>query len=69
MNGHTPLELVQLAVIGATLDLNPVLTPVPKARIGKALLKPTVVGEQKQPLAVGIEAASSVNIRNWDQLR
>ena len=69
LNGDSPLELLELAVFGATLDLNPILTPVPKARIGEALLQPPVVGEQQQSFAVGIEAASSVNIRYWDQLR
>tara|TARA_B100001063_G_scaffold234874_1_gene252856 strand:- start:321 stop:731 length:411 start_codon:yes stop_codon:yes gene_type:complete len=69
LNGDSPLELLELAVFGATLDLNPILTPVSKARIGEALLQPPVVGEQQQSFAVGIEAASSVNIRYWDQLR
>jgi hypothetical protein len=40
-----------------------------EARIGEALLQPTVVREQQQPLAVGIEAPSSVNIGNGDPLR
>ena len=69
MNGDSPLELLELAVVGATLYLNPILTPVSKARIGEALLQPTVIGEQQQPFAVGIEAASSVNIRYWNPLR
>ena len=46
MNGDSPLELLELAVVGATLYLNPILTPVSKARIGEALLQPTVIGEQ-----------------------
>ena len=69
MNGDSQLELLKLAVFGATLDLNPILTPVPKARIGEALLQQPVISEQQQSFAVGIKAASSVNIRYWDQLR
>ena len=46
LNGDSPLELLELAVFGATLDLNPILTPVPKARIGEPLLQPTVISEQ-----------------------
>ena len=46
LNGHSRLELVQLVVVRATLHLNPILTPVPKARIGEPLLQPTVISEQ-----------------------
>jgi hypothetical protein len=69
LNGDSLLELLELSVVGATFYLNPILTPVPKPRIGEALLQPPVIGEQQQTFAVGIEAASSVNIRYWDQLR
>jgi hypothetical protein len=68
LNHHSLLELIQLAVVRTTFYLNPILSPVPKSRIGDALLQPTVIGEQQQAFAVGIEAPCSVNIRNWDPL-
>ena len=69
LNHHSLLELIQLAVVCATFYLNPILSPMPKARIGEALLQPPVIGKQQQSFAVGIEAASGVNIRYGDQLR
>ena len=66
MNHHSPLKLIQLAVIRAALHLDPILSPVAKSRVGEALLQPAVVGEQQQPFAVGIEPPSSVNIWDWD---
>jgi hypothetical protein len=58
--------LIQLAIGSATLHLNPILPPMAEARIGKALLQPTVIGEKQQAFAVGIEAPGSVNIGNGD---
>ena len=66
MNHYSLLKLIQLAGICATFYLNPILSPVPKSRIGEALLQSAVVGEQQQPFTVGIEPPSSVNIWDWD---
>ena len=68
LNHHASLKLIQLAIGSATLHLNPILPPMAEARIGEALLQPTVIGEQQQAFAVGIEAPSSVNIGNGDPL-
>ena len=40
-----------------------------KAGVGEALLQAAIAGQQQQSLAIGIEPAGGINLRNRDELR
>ena len=60
-------QLLQLHVDRVTFHLNPVAAPVPEARIGEPLLQATLIAQQQQPLAVGIQPTCGVDARNIDE--
>ena len=71
LNQKAAAQLLQSLRVGSCLSFNlhPVAAPVAKAGVGEALLQAAIAGQQQQSLAIGIEPAGGINLRNRDELR
>lgn len=56
-------------IIGEPLDLNPVGLGFAELGMGELMLQLTVIGEQQEPFAIGIESTAGINARSFDEVR
>jgi len=62
---HHPIAKgIQLVLIRAALHLHPVGAPMAEAWVCQPLLQTTIGCEQEQPLAVGVQTACCIDIRD-----